>query len=153
MAVTISLDNPVVQSFIVYSAILALKLIVLGPLTGIQRMKKNVFANPEDVKAAGGKGKIKFDDPDIERVRRAHLNDLENIPAFWILGALYVTTNPAIAWATLLFRIFTAGRILHTVVYAIKPLPQPARALGFLIPYVILWYMGIQVVVHYLGAL
>lgn len=150
---TISINNPVVQSFIVYSAILALKLIVLGPLTGMTRMRKGVFANPEDVKASGGKGKIKFDDPDVERVRRAHQNDLENIPAFWILGALYVTTAPAQAWATLLFRIFTGGRILHTVVYAVKPLPQPARAISFLVPYVVLWYMGIQVVLHYLSAL
>lgn len=147
----IQLDNPVLQSFIVYSAILTLKLLSLGPMTGLQRFRKRVFANPED--AVGVNGKVKFDDPDIERVRRAHLNDLENIPAFWILGALYVTTSPAVAWATLLFRVFTAGRFIHTFVYAIKPLPQPTRAIAFFIPYVVLWYMGVQVVLYYLSAL
>lgn len=149
----LSLQNPVLQSFIVYSAILALKLLALGALTGMTRMAKGVFANPEDLKSAGGKGKIKFDDPHVERVRRAHLNDLENIPAFWVLGALYVTTNPAHAWATLLFRIYTAGRVLHTLVYAVKPLPQPSRALAYFVPYVIMWYMGIQVILYYLSAL
>ena len=98
-------------------------------------------------------GKVKFDDPDVERVRRAHLNDLENIPAFWILGALYVTTGPSAALATNLFRAFTAGRILHTFVYAVKPLPQPARGIAFGIPFLISIYMGVAVVRYYFGAL
>ena len=31
---------------------------------------------------------------DVERVRRAHQNDLENIPIFLILALFYVTTDP-----------------------------------------------------------
>nr|QLI62199.1 glutathione S-transferase 3 [Streltzoviella insularis] len=148
----ISLDNPVVQSYIVYSAILALKLLFLSPLTGMTRMARGVFANPEDVQSFK-KGKVKFDDPAVERIRRAHLNDLENIPAFWVLGALYLTTNPVASWATLLFRVYTAGRVLHTIVYAVKPLPQPSRAIAFFIPFVIMVYMGVQVVLYYITAL
>ena len=147
----IPLNNPVVQSYILYSAILALKLLSLSTLTGIVRLSRGVFANPEDAK--GLRGKVKLDDPAVERTRRAHLNDLENIPAFWILGALYVTTGPAAAWATLLFRVYTVSRIVHTIVYAIVPLPQPARALAYLVPYVIKWYMGVQVVLYYITAL
>lgn len=148
----IQTDNPVVQAYIVYSAILVLKVLVLSILTGRKRVRKQVFSNAEDVPLTS-KGKIKFDDPDVERIRRAHLNDLENIPAFWILGALFVTTNPDLIWATLLFRAFTAGRVIHTIVYAIKPLPPPSRGIAFFIPYVVLWYMGIQVVLHYITAL
>ncbi|XP_059049156.1 microsomal glutathione S-transferase 1-like [Achroia grisella] len=148
--VSISLDNPLVQSYIVYSAILALKLLFVAPLTALSRMRRNVFANPED--AALTRGKVKYDDPVIERVRRAHLNDLENIPAFWVLAALYVTTGPAVAWAQLLFRVYTAGRILHTIVYAVVPLPQPARVLAFGIPFAIKIYIGLQVVLHYITA-
>lgn len=150
--VAIQLDNPVVQSFIVYSAILALKLLILSPLTGFTRMARGVFANPEDAKMHP-KGKVKFDDPSVERLRRAHQNDLENIPAFWVLGAFYVTTAPVAAWAVLLFRIFTAGRILHTLVYAIVPLPQPARAIAFFVPYLVMWYMGVQVLLYYITAI
>ncbi|GBP78288.1 hypothetical protein EVAR_57134_1 [Eumeta japonica] len=59
---SISLDNPVVQSYILYSAILALKILFLGIFTGIKRNAKGVYSNPEDV-ASQNKGKIKFDDP------------------------------------------------------------------------------------------
>jgi glutathione S-transferase len=148
---SISLKDPVVQSYIFYSAVLAIKLFMVAALTARVRMAKKVFANEEDAKAI--KGKVKLDDPDVERVRRAHLNDLENIPAFWILGALYVTTAPAVWWAKILFRAFAAGRIIHTFVYAIKPLPQPARGIAFGIPLVINMYMGVQVILYYLSAM
>lgn len=148
---SLSLDNLAVQAFIVHSAILALKVLALSGLTGATRVARGVFANPEDTKKL--KGVVKFDDPIVERVRRAHLNDLENIPAFWILGALYLTTNPAVAFATLLFRAFTLGRVLHSIVYAVIPLPQPARGIAFGVPYLINLYMGAQIVLYYITAL
>lgn len=148
----LSLQDPVVRTYIVYSAILALKLILLSTLTGMTRLIRKSFANPEDA-AMVPKGKVTTTDPVVERIRRAHLNDLENIPAFWILGALYLTTNPVAAWATLLFRVYTLGRILHTIFYTIIILPQPARGLAFFVPYVIKWYMGFQVAVYYLTGL
>lgn len=145
-----SLDNPAVQSYMFYSGVLALKVMGMAFLTSRQRYAKKVFANPED--AARG-GKVKFDDPDVERVRRAHLNDLENIPVFWVLGALYVTTGPSASLATTLFRVYTAGRVLHTFVYAVKPLPQPARGIAFAVPLFISFYMGVKVVQFYFSAL
>ncbi|XP_075982751.1 microsomal glutathione S-transferase 1-like [Anticarsia gemmatalis] len=149
--VAISLDNPAVQSYIVYTAILAVKLLLMSPLTGFSRVKRGVFANEEDAKKGGGK--VKFDDPVVERIRRAHLNDLENIPAFWVLGLLYLTTGPATAWATLLFRVFTISRIIHTIVYAIVPLPQPARGLAFMGAAFVNLYMGAQVIMYYITAI
>ncbi|XP_045542571.1 microsomal glutathione S-transferase 1-like [Papilio machaon] len=147
----LALSNPVVQSYIVYSAILALKLISVSTMTAIARMTRGVFANPEDAKPL--KGKVKYDDPVVERFRRAHLNDLENIPAFWVLGALYLTTGPVAAWAMLLFRVYAVSRIVHTIVYALIPLPQPARSIAFLVPCLIKWYMGFQVALYYISAL
>lgn len=148
---SISLSDPAVQSYILYSSVLALKVLGVAILTSKARYAKKVFANEEDAKKA--KGKVKYDDPDVERVRRAHLNDLENIPAFWVLGALYLTTSPETAWATLLFRLYAAGRIVHTIVYAVKPLPQPARGLAFGVPFIITLYMGVKVIQHYFTAL
>ena len=58
-----------------------------------------------------------MDDPDVERVRRAHLNDLENIVPFLLLCPLYLTTGPSVCLAATLIRGFAAGRILHTVGY------------------------------------
>ncbi|CAH2230202.1 jg25762 [Pararge aegeria aegeria] len=149
--VPMSLIQPAVRSYIVYSSILALKVLGMSVLTGIVRHKKKVFANEEDAKPT--RGVVKYDDPDVERVRRAHLNDLENIPAFWLLGALYLTTEPSAALATLLFRVYAAGRIAHTLVYAVKPLPQPARGIAYGIPYLINLFMGVKIVFHYISAL
>ncbi|XP_072935931.1 microsomal glutathione S-transferase 1-like [Epargyreus clarus] len=133
------------------AGILALKVLTMAVLTGRVRYRKNVFANEEDAKKK--KGVVKYDDPDVERVRRAHLNDLENIPVFWVLGALYLTTGPSTECATMLFRVYTAGRIIHTLVYAVKPMPQPSRGIAYGIPYLIKWYMGAKVIMHYIGAL
>ncbi|CAD0195461.1 unnamed protein product [Chrysodeixis includens] len=72
--VSISLTDPAVQSYIVYSAVLAMKMFAITLLTAKVRMSKKVFANAEDAKA--NHGTVKLDDPDVERVRRAHLNDL-----------------------------------------------------------------------------
>ncbi|CAD0195457.1 unnamed protein product [Chrysodeixis includens] len=148
--VSIDLAAPVVQSYLFYSSVLALKVFLMSALTGKARYQRNVFPNQEDTLIT--KGKVKFDDPEIERLRRAHLNDLENIPAFWVLGALYLTTGPSASLATTLFRVFTFGRITYTIVYAIKPLPQPTRFIAFAIPLLINTYMGLTVFLTYLGA-
>merc|ERR1712059_155647 len=66
----------------------------------------------------------------VERVRRAHQNDIENIIPFVLLGLLYIFTNPDLATATLVFRIFTGCRVLHSIVYLLV-VPQPARALTY----------------------
>lgn len=148
---SISLSDPPVQSFMFYSGVLGLKMMAVTVLTARQRHRKKVFANEEDAKTKHGI--VKFDDPDVERVRRAHLNDLENIPAFWALGALYLTTDPDPALATNLFRVYAVGRVLHTIVYAVKPLPQPARGMAFGFPFLITIYMGFKVVQHYVSAM
>ena len=54
---------------------------------------------------------------DVERVRRCHQNDLENVLPFVAIGGLYLTTNPALGTAKLLFRSFAAARYFHTLVY------------------------------------
>ncbi len=56
--------------------------------------KNQAWINPEDaalrsVRATGS-------DPDVERIRRAHRNDVENIFLFFASAALYVMTEPGI---------------------------------------------------------
>lgn len=55
-------------------------------------------------------------DEDVERVRRAHLNDLENIPAFLIAGLFFVCSEPNVDLALWLFRIAFLARVGHTIV-------------------------------------
>lgn len=108
-----------------------------------------MFANPEDGKGMKN-SKVKLDDPDIERVRRAHLNDLENIPAFIVAAWLFLITNPPAWLAINLFRAFTLGRILHTIVYAVFVVPQPARALSWGVGYGVTGYMLVHSLLQFI---
>jgi glutathione S-transferase len=72
------------------------------------------FENSEDVPKSETAG-IKKDE-NVERVRRAHLNDLENIPAFLIAGFFYVCSEPNVTLALWLIRVAVLARIGHTIV-------------------------------------
>ncbi|KAB7503320.1 hypothetical protein Anas_03347 [Armadillidium nasatum] len=118
----ISMDNSIFASYAFYAALVALKLIFMAPLTGYFRMKR--------------------------LVRGAHLNDLENIPTFWILGFLFVITNPSAGTALMCFRVFAAARILHTIMYLSEIFP--IRALCFVTGLLVNLYMGISIVLYLL---
>ncbi|MBX3430404.1 MAG: MAPEG family protein [Hyphomonadaceae bacterium] len=55
---------------------------------------------------------------DVERSRRIHRNDLENIPAFLAIGLLFVAIAPPLAAAQWLMYGFVAARLLHTIAYS-----------------------------------
>ena len=61
--------------------------------------------------------KMMAQDDDVERYRRAHANDLENIPIFILISLFYLASNPSATAANVHFITFTASRILHTVAY------------------------------------
>lgn len=107
-----------------------------------------VFANHEDVVMMDKKAKVTYDDPDVERVRRAHLNDLENVVPWFIVTYLWLNTGPAPWFANMLIRTFVLSRIFHTVSYAIIP-QQPTRALTFFVAYGITGYEAITTLLHY----
>ncbi|XP_023302252.1 microsomal glutathione S-transferase 1-like isoform X1 [Lucilia cuprina] len=142
----LTLKNEVFKSYLFWSGVLALKMIIVMPLlTGIQRFTTHTFANPEDLLSK--KDKVKFDDPNVERVRRAHRNDMENILPFFAIGFLYVLTNPASFLAVNLFRAVALARIAHTLVYAVVVVPQPARAISFFVALAATAYMAVRVLI------
>ncbi|XP_052132672.1 microsomal glutathione S-transferase 1-like isoform X1 [Frankliniella occidentalis] len=143
-----STANPVFTAYVFYSCVLVLKMLATTLLVVRQRHTKKVFMNPEDKLDKNSKV-LPGGDPDVERPRRAHLNDLENIPAFWVAGLLYCLTNPAPALALNLFRAYTGARIMHTIVYAVVPLPQPSRAIAWAVGYGITIYMAVTTVMHF----
>ncbi|XP_055613789.1 microsomal glutathione S-transferase 1-like [Uranotaenia lowii] len=143
-----NINEEVYRSYIFWSTILVVKMLVMSVLTGLQRFRKKAFVNPEDI-ATMPKLKLKFDDPDVERVRRAHLNDLENILPFFLICFLYLLTGPNVTLAKNLIRAAAFGRILHSLVYAVIVIPQPARLLSFLLTLIITLYMLLQCVVYY----
>lgn len=144
-----SLDNPVFKAYLFYCSVLIIKMLLMAPLTARLRFAKKIFISPEDTKILKG-AKSGVNDPDIERVRRAHLNDLENIPVFFVASYLYIMTNPAPVLAITLMRLFTIARIIHTIVYAVVVLPQPTRAIVFTGGHVITAYMAVNALLAFL---
>uniref|UniRef100_A0A087Z4Q3 Microsomal glutathione S-transferase 1 n=1 Tax=Anopheles darlingi TaxID=43151 RepID=A0A087Z4Q3_ANODA len=145
-----TIDQASLRAYVFWSAVLVSKMLLMSPLTSLTRVRKMAFANPEDTAAISRKLKPKFDDPDVERVRRAHLNDLENILPFFVIGFLYLLTNPAPTLAINIYRLVAASRILHTLVYAVVPVPQPARFLAFVGALAPTLYMTLQTLLHFL---
>ncbi|KAL5263293.1 hypothetical protein ACHWQZ_G008620 [Mnemiopsis leidyi] len=95
-----------------WSTILLLKLATFGLLVAPARMKRKVFANPEDSSFHGAKPEdVKLNDEVVERRRRAHLNDMENIIPFIGLLFMYALSGAGTACCvTLVAQIFTAAR-------------------------------------------
>lgn len=75
----------------------------------------------------------------------AHRNDMENILPAYLVGLMYVLINPSPLVACLLFKVAAIARIIHTVVYAVVVIPQPARVLAFAVQYMITVYMAVSV--------
>ncbi|XP_062534786.1 microsomal glutathione S-transferase 1-like [Armigeres subalbatus] len=142
-----TVDPVVFKSYIFWSAVLGLKMLVMSILTSTKRHAKKAYASPEDVP----KGvKSVTSDPDVERIRRAHLNDLENILPFFVIGFLYLFTNPSVLVATNLFRAVAVARIVHTLVYAVFVIPQPARGLSWMVGYFSTAYMAVKIILQFL---
>nr|XP_029710940.1 microsomal glutathione S-transferase 1-like [Aedes albopictus] len=132
-----------------WSVILVAKMLLMSLYTTVTRFRKMAFINPEDVKSISAKLKVIFGDPDVERVRRAHRNDLENILPFFVVAFLYLLTNPDPRWATKLIRAVVVSRIVHSLVYGLMPVPQPARLLSFGVTMLVTFYMVVQCALYF----
>ncbi|XP_044271499.1 microsomal glutathione S-transferase 1-like [Tribolium madens] len=140
----LSLKNPVFCSYLISSCFLVVKMILLAFFTGYKRAVHKAYLSPED--ADFNKGQVKTHD-EVERIRRAHLNDLENIPIFWTSAFAYLWTKPSITVACFLYFGFVVIRTFHTIVYAFLAAPQPTRAILFTAGVAIVIYMSIHSIV------
>ncbi|EDO48722.1 predicted protein [Nematostella vectensis] len=119
MAAVLSMDNSVFAAFAFYSSVLILKILLVIFAIAFHRLKNQVFPSPEDYKKdpKGEKPQEIKTHPDVERARRVHANDLENIIPFILIGILYILTGPSAQTALIVFRVFTVARLLHTLTY------------------------------------
>jgi len=138
----VKVDYELFASFAFYATLVVVKTMLMSFITVYYRLTKRVVSSPEDYRF----GKVKLDDPDVERIRRAHLNDLENIFAFVLIGIFYCTIvqNPDLNCAIWHFRVFAAARILHSISYVFA-LRQPARGLCFLVGYLVCLSMAFHI--------
>ncbi|KAI5615503.1 prostaglandin E synthase [Silurus asotus] len=137
------LENPVFSSFVFYSTLLILKMYTIAVITGQVRLRKKAFANLEDAERHGG-AQFCRTDPYVERCRRAHMNDMENVYPFFFLGAIYSMTGPSLVIAQGHFLVFFLARAMHTVAYLLA-LKAPTRSLSYIIAQVPCVSMAIQI--------
>lgn len=109
---------------------LTLKMLVLAALTSRARLRSRTFASPEDY-AQQGLAVRSERDADVERHRRAHRNDLENVLPFFAVGAIYAATGPSDLGAWLCLAGFAAARLLHTVFYLRGAMPHRTLAYAY----------------------
>ena len=115
--------NPVFVTYAIAASLMVLKIMLQGWVTVVRMMSnKGGFVNPEDANAGPANpkpraGQLDLND-DVERSRRIHRNDLENIPAFLAIGLLFVLIGPPLAAAQWLMYGFVVARLLHTAAYS-----------------------------------
>lgn len=142
----LNLDNPVFEAYVIAAALMVLKVMMQGWMTVYRMLKSNSgLASPEDLQV----GLInKTPDPSqlevndyVDRSRRMHRNDLENIPAFLVAGLLFVVVNPPLLLAQALMYGFVAARLAHFLAYATQQTHE-VRATFYTIGSLIVIYMA-----------
>ena len=148
----LTFDNPVFVAYAISSAVMVLKAVAMSWLT-VARMLwfQSGFRAPEDLKRTllnpvPNPGQL-LPDERIERIRRIQQNDLENLPFFFVAGALYVMTEPSLMLAQWLFYGYAISRLLHFAAY-IAAQTHDVRATLWTIGSLIIVFMAVAVLVH-----
>ena len=104
----------------VYAAcagVLGAKMVFMSYGTALQRLASRTVMNPEDEEEQLVPGGVCKADAIVDRIRRAHVNDMANIPLFLALAPVFLATQPRGKFATRVFIVFTTARIAHTIFY------------------------------------
>jgi glutathione S-transferase len=144
----LSLTNPVFAAYAIAAALMILKGVAMSWLTVIRMTAENGgFRNPEDMKKTLANPRPNdtqlAPNERVERIRRIQLNDLENLPYFLIAGLLYVTTEPSLLLAQILFYAYVVTRLLHFVAYYTAQIHDIRAAL---------WTPGSLIIIYMAGS-
>ena len=151
----ISLQNPVFATYAIAACILILKAAAMSWLTVVRMVGANGgFRNPEDTKKTPMNPNPNPNQTvpleSVERIRRIHLNVLENVPFFLAAGFLFVLTQPPLWLAQVLFYGYVVSRLLHFIAYITAQIHE-IRATFWTIGSVIMIYMAGATLVKALG--
>ncbi len=125
---TIDRADPIFVYYAVTCVALSLDLLFLWGYSGAVRAKAGAAINPEDAARFGVPLSL-TDPPEVARVLRAHSNAQAAIFPFLLLGLVFALIGGAGLIAAILFAIFTAARIAHSIAYLLGR--QPWRTLAF----------------------
>ena len=143
-----SLQNPVFTTYVVAACLMILKAMGMSWLTVVRMMGANAgFRSPEDAKKTPFNPKPQpgqvGPNESVDRIRRIHLNDLENIPFFLAAGLLWVTTAPELWLAQWLFYGYVVSRLLHFLAYLTAQIHEVRATL---------WTVGSLILIYMTGA-
>ena len=147
----LGLENPVFRLYLVVVALTVLKVMGQGWMTVYRMMKvKGGYASPEDARAglynpAPDPAQLQVNDY-VDRARRMHRNDLENIPAFWAIGLAFVAVAPPLWVAQVAFYGFVVARVVHALAYATAQ-SHEIRSIGYSVGSLIVMAMAVWVLV------
>lgn len=152
----LSVENPVFRVYLIAVAVTVLKVMGQGWMTVLRMMRaKGGFASPEDIRPGAlnpspDPSQLEVNDY-VDRARRMHRNDLENIPAFWAVGLAFVAVAPPLWLAQVAMYGFVLARAVHAVAYATKQ-SHEIRSIGYTIGSLIVMAMAVWVLVAVLAA-
>merc|ERR1719336_1237293 len=147
-----NVDPDLFATFAFHAGLLAVKTLSMAFLIiSRQRIANKNFISSEDGDHEPGAQIGVGVCEDVERVRRAHQNDLENILPFLSLGLLYLFTGPSLFTAKMVFRSFSCLRIVHTIAY-LSEMSHSLRALCFFGGMLVNLFLGFNVILHFLSA-
>ena len=123
---------PAFEALVIFSVLLALKMGAVAFVTSKARFDAKVVVNPEDVPVNPGSRPEHEEAAATLRAKRAHLNDVENIPVFMVLALLFTLTGSSATAGWVYFGVYFVARTLHTIFYlkAVQPWRTAAFALG-----------------------
>jgi glutathione S-transferase len=153
----LSFENPVFVTYVIAATIMIGKAVAMSWLTVLRMMQaKGGFRSPEDLRKTPlnpepHAGQIEPDER-VERIRRIHLNDLENLPFFLIAGLLYVLTGPSLLLAQILLYGYVGSRLAHFAAYFTAQI-HDVRATLWTIGSLILIFMTVRTLIEALGQL
>ena len=122
-------NQPAFVAYAVASVLLCGNLMFLWFASAVARARSRTAINEEDA-AQFGTTLVAADPPTVARILRAHDNAQASIYPFLLLGLTFVIAGGSATAATVVFGVFTAARLLHTIAY-LKGL-QPWRT-GFFV--------------------
>ncbi|NOU32261.1 MAG: MAPEG family protein [Polyangiaceae bacterium] len=124
------MNSPAFVAYALAGLALSANMGVLWAYSGAVRGKTHTVMNAEDVGTVAKRAEVvPADPPAVARVLRAHANATAASVPFLFLGLLYVLLGGPALPAMILFGVFVAARLLHSVAYLAEK--QPFRTIAF----------------------
>src|SRR5580704_11132378 len=142
----LTFDNPVFGHYAIAAVLMIAKMMSQGWITVFRMIKvKGGYRYQEDAQRSPTNPHPSpeqlLPNEYVERSRRMHGNDVENIPLFLVVGLLYVCTAPSNVNALCVFTIYVLSRFAHFYV-VLTARPHEVRALFWTVGSVAIYLMA-----------